>query len=510
MPDLTAVGGLLAPSGEDARRILATRLFTEGLRALDRGNRAGARQLFESSLAEDSTNSLAAYYVAAANDDFAAYPRLFARAVRLAMHDTDERRLLVQGLAAFASDEPRAAAIAETLAIRYPRNADGQLLVGKTRIQRGDFVGAVGPLRQAIVLDSVALRSDAMRCVACEAYSELAGAYDSADSAAAAERVAREWIAARPRSGAAWDRLAYRLEVRGAWDEARAALDRKAAIEGTGERDLGHAAEALMRAGRYREADALLLPRLATAALDRRADVLWLLTISYRNQGRLGEALAAAREFRRLAPRLSDEGAGTVLQGYLEALVLMDGGAPERAAALFDSIAHQTLVRSSVARQGRHMATNHAHRATALALAGDTLALRALVDTVRVEGARSGYARDQRLHHYVRGLLLEARGDHAGALRAYRASMYSPLGGWVRSNVAYARTAMRLGRPRDAVWALGGAIRGPFGASGLWYSRPEIHRLLANAWSAAGRPDSAAVHRAAAGPSRPANATAAR
>jgi hypothetical protein len=38
------------------------------------------------------------------------------------------------------------------------------------------------------------------------------------------------------------------------------------------------------------------------------------------------------------------------------------------------------------------------------------------------------------------------------------------------------------------------ALRGPLEASNLYVTRTELHELLARAWEASGRPDSAAAH----------------
>jgi tetratricopeptide (TPR) repeat protein len=135
--------------------------------------------------------------------------------------------------------------------------------------------------------------------------------------------------------------------------------------------------------------------------------------------------------------------------------------------------------------------------ATALAAAGDTTALAARADSIERLGERSGYGRDQRLNHYVRGLLLAARGDPEGAAAEYRAAIWSPTFGFTRVNYELARALLALGRPTEAVSTLQAALRGDIEASNLYVTRTELHETLGDAWRAAGRVDSARVHYAA-------------
>jgi hypothetical protein len=123
------------------------------------------------------------------------------------------------------------------------------------------------------------------------------------------------------------------------------------------------------------------------------------------------------------------------------------------------------------------------------------MALARLVDSVAFWGRRSLLGRDHRMHHHVRGLLLALRGDDAAAVGVHRAAMRSPSFGYSRTNYALARSLLRLGRPLDAVHALQPAFHGPVDNANLYLSRTELHLLLARAWEAAGRADSAAVHR---------------
>jgi predicted Zn-dependent protease len=126
--------------------------------------------------------------------------------------------------------------------------------------------------------------------------------------------------------------------------------------------------------------------------------------------------------------------------------------------------------------------------------AGDTASAAKLVDSLRALGERSGFGRDRRLHHYVRGLLLAARGSSDSAIEEFKAAMFAPTTGYTRTNFELAGVYLRTRRPREAISILQPALRGALDASNLYVSRTEVHERLAQAWEAAGNADSAAVH----------------
>ena len=174
------------------------------------------------------------------------------------------------------------------------------------------------------------------------------------------------------------------------------------------------------------------------------------------------------------------------------ALVEMDYH-PRVAAALFDSMAAMPFTGMEwAARNARHRAWMLTHVATSLANAGDPARLPALADSVRRIGARSGYARDQRLHHYVRGLVWEARGDTARALREFLQARYSPTETYF--GVRLARAQLALGRAADAVATATAALRGPLDSQNQYESRTELHEVLAEALTRVGDRRGAAHH----------------
>ncbi|HXI20540.1 MAG TPA: hypothetical protein VNH46_05620, partial [Gemmatimonadales bacterium] len=168
-----------------------------------------------------------------------------------------------------------------------------------------------------------------------------------------------------------------------------------------------------------------------------------------------------------------------------QAQVWYDLGEYRQAAALFDSIARGP--RDSTASQvARHRVWTETLRATALAAAGDTGRLGAIADSVQRWGQASGYGRDRRLHHHVRGLLLAARGEDDSAAVEFRRAIFGPAVGYTRTNLELGRVLLRLHRPAEAAaWAEAG-LRGPFDGTNTYVTQTELAELAALAWDAAG------------------------
>jgi tetratricopeptide (TPR) repeat protein len=174
--------------------------------------------------------------------------------------------------------------------------------------------------------------------------------------------------------------------------------------------------------------------------------------------------------------------------------MLLETGRADAAAALFDTVYHSIADVGRPSRSASDRAWVLTLRASALAAAGDTALLAPLADTIQALGAQSGYGRDPLLHHHIRGLLLVARGDPAGAEHEFRAAIFSPTAGYTRTNLELARVLIELDRPAEAVPLLQAALRAPLDGPELYVTRTEIHRMLALAFHAAGAGDSAKKH----------------
>ncbi|MGH7673009.1 MAG: tetratricopeptide repeat protein, partial [Gemmatimonadales bacterium] len=250
-------------------------------------------------------------------------------------------------------------------------------------------------------------------------------------------------------------------------------------------------ADIAIRRGDFAFADSVL------GEAKRRRDQLlqfrarWFSASSLRAQGRMREAMVEADWMRRAPPGLGEP---VPVNAFPRALVLLESGRASEAAALFDSLAaypHQPL---SPALTARGRAWTLTHSATARAVAGDTSSLAAIVDTLEALAQRSRFARDRYLPHYVRGLLLAARGRPAEAAEEYRRASYSQTSGYARVNFHLAQVLLALKRPREAIAVLEPPCRGPVEVGGMYVTKTELHALLARAFEAAGQPDSAAAH----------------
>ena len=472
------------------RSLVAYRFYEQGLHAYYQQNDVhAARRLFLAAFTEDSTFAMAEYYVANC-ETLLGIPTAvdrFARAARLAERATDRERLLIRAMAGYYWNEPSFRVLAESLATRYPAEADGHFLLGQALTWGGEFLGGVPHLQRVVEMDSSSLRGASSGCRACNALDAMVTAYWLADSMAAAERIAREWTRLQPGSHRAWSTLWGMLLYQGHDEQARDAIRMSNRLQGT-EDSWSTDVLAAIRRGDFVAADSIL----GQPGLDEReGDAPWLRAVSLRYQGRLQDALAVARQLRRRGAG----GTGLAVPGLAEAIVLFEMGRFREAAAAFKGIAATSSLRPELgARIARDRAWNLTHAATALAAAGDTVAVALLADSIQHVGAMSVYGRDQRLHHYVRGLLLRARGQLPEATEELRRGIFSLTDGYTRNSYELARTLITLRRPADAIAILQPAFRGSLLGSNTYITHTELHEAIAQAFDEAGQPDSAAVH----------------
>lgn len=493
---LVAGLGVAAPASDVAgvttASAVAYRFYAEGVRAYYHGDRRTAVRMLDAAIAEDSGFAMAEYYRALSEVESSVVSmRRMARARRLSSRATDRERLLIRAGWASRVGSPELRAIAETLAVRYPHEVEGHYLTGLAYVQQAAYADAVAPLERAIALDSLGLRGVSPVCRGCDALQLLANAYLLADSGAAAERVARRWIAAQPRAADPYVLLTAVLEARGRPDEALAAYGAAVTRGAMDQPEWSYRAQHLVRRGDHRAADALLRAQFASTSRVGQVDALWYLTISLRQQGRPREALAAIRRMRVLHHRLytPSEAAGVMRH---EGQVLLEMGDPGGALARFDSASRLRPPNPFVDMPPPIWV--RVQMADASAALGDTAALARLANDVQAAGARSAWAGDQRAHHYVRGLLWLARGDDRQAAASFRRALESRTFGYTRINMELARVLLRQGRAREAVELLEAALRGSLEASNLYVTRTELHALLARAWTAAGEPERARPH----------------
>jgi tetratricopeptide (TPR) repeat protein len=505
---LAADVGETTPLGSIAdvttRSLSAYRLYERGLRAYYANDPREAIPLFEAAVAEDSTFAMAAYYSALS---LAGQPEValhrYHLAARLADRTSDRERLTILARLAFVSSSPSLGALADTLLVRYPDEVEGYYFTGLSRLVEGEFLRGLPALNRAVAMDSLELSGTEAQCDACDALRQIVSILQHADSHPAAEREARRWIRLQPRSSYAWQILSDVLAQSGRGPEAAKALEQAAALD-AGRREAERVTDrALLHiyAGEYDDADRLLSAEIESGGPYRTVLALWYRSINRRQQGRLEEARADSRQHRTLAsanyPRLAPARRAAPQEGLAEAEVLFEMGRFRESAALFDSVSRWTIHGESESQRAHARLWALTHASRALAAAGDTVELRARADTIQQLGTVSGSGRDRLLHHYVRGLLLAARGQDEMAVTELRRAMWSWTYGYTRVNQALADALMRLGRPQEAIALLQPALRGTIEASNFYLPRTDIHERLGQAWLAVGgqpAQDSAAAH----------------
>ena len=462
----------------------ALSLYHEGLKAHYEGDGETAHRLFRSALREDTTFAMAALYVAYTARTNQEWTAMLFRAVHLAeASGSDRERLLARASWASHMGDPSRLARAETLAIRYPDEPDGQLLVGQALLWSGSFAAAIPRLRRVVTMDAGGLRTPEARCRACEALGEMQSAYLHLDSIDAAIRTGHEWLSLQPRSAKAWTGLGIAYGMDGQTAKALDAVSRAIALHPATPDLQVFPAELRIRAGEFATADELLRALIRDGSPEQRSEAAFMLVISLRQQGRLREALAATS-------MISEESRDNV-----RALVLFDMGRYREAAELWGHLARRDpSYPIPPSRLARLRAWAMSHRADALAALGDTAALRPLAAQLRLVGAQSAYGRDQRLHHHARGLLLTLQGRPAEAVEEFRRAQFSPALGNTRTNLGLARALIAARQPARAIPVLQHGLRAGVTATALYTTQTELHWILGAAWEAAGRPDSAAVH----------------
>lgn len=223
----------------------------------------------------------------------------------------------------------------------------------------------------------------------------------------------------------------------------------------------------------------------------------WYCAIALRAEGRYREAVALVHEGR--VPRSAVVKRGLPRDSYLLGVVDMEAGRPLVAADVFLAMAAHAGRESDTLRvppglQARNLTWPLTLSATAAVAGGDTTRARRLVDTIETVGQRSLFARDPRLHHFVRGLLHSRAQQHEAAVREFRAAISSPTFGYTRINSELARSLLTLNRAGEAIPLLQAALRGGIEGSGLYITRTELHELLARSFDANHQRDSAVVH----------------
>src|SRR5688500_16855467 len=495
---IVAMGMVLTRRASDVSTTsaVAARLYDEGLRSFYAGDMSGALRLMSEALREDTSFAMAAYYVAVITQGDEAEHAARQRARRLALAAPEPERLMITAELLHRDHDPGALAVAREWASRYPRDARAFSTLSHALSAAGEWAAAVAAIERAIALHREAdgfEQGEAPReiCPVCDYFGHLGALYMWWDSLPAVERTARRSLDAKPGQAYPWMLLSNAAARAGDTAEAIRRLNR---LQSATAQPIGREHELLLHLTleHYDLVEQETRAMLRSSRADEAGVARWLLPIALRNQGRLAEAEQLLRTGRMSGgpPPLVPQ----VAVDYVnEGLIALESGNPARAASYWEMRGRLELPRAR-GQYARWVAWHTTLSATALAAAGDTVAVRRLADTVQYWGEQSAFGRDRRLHHFLRGLLLAKRGEDAAAVQEYRAAIFGWSLGYTRINYELAKALLRLDRPDEAVAALAPALRGGPDAANLYVTRTELHELLAEAHRRAGNRDSAAVH----------------
>jgi DNA-binding SARP family transcriptional activator/TolB-like protein len=495
--DEPAVG----PKLEDVetRSVVAYRSFVEGLQRRSEGRTTDAVAAFDRAIAADSdfvSAVLERLLTTNANTEADGRLRLLAR--RLEARAPEFDRMALESLDAFyAGDAGRAESVARQLVARYPRDPRGYDHLITILSLHGRLAETEDVLRRRLSLDSLAARTGGGACGLCTGYSGLAMlrlmAGDVPDAIAAARRA----VALQPEHPLAWTALATTLSAAGRFDEAIRAQARSAELAPT---DVSYASalvRRLIEARRYDAADSVIRAWRGSGVADRVSASADLEATLLRERGHYREAAARLEELMRREP---DNSPMALVLGHTYGAI----GSVNDAAHTIETMggAHSPLLSEPgggfstfAGEAARAFVWPHALLADALYLAGsaDTTRLEAIADSVRAVGSRSYYARDWRLYHHVRGLIAMRSERWAEAEREFTDAEFTGSG-WTRTNVELARAQLAQHRPAAAIETLRLAYQASLDGMGRYATRSEMNFLMAQAFTAAGRRDSAAVY----------------
>jgi tetratricopeptide (TPR) repeat protein len=456
------------------RSITAWQLYQQALISQAGGRYDAARAQLRGALAEDEGFVMAAVALAylspsGSMEQIAMLRDAMRMRERAPRRDAD----FVRALWLLAENDPAAAAVFDTLALRYPDDLDIRMnLANPALFQRADFRAAYAALESAWRADSIRIgRSGGGRCYACEVPIHITTVAEHEDSLAVGERWLRRYLALAPEDGRAWDRLGAILERD---------VRRHRELEDVVARAVrnGHTyARGLHMLAAVRRGDTAAVARLEreVVAANDSAGLHWNRTLVYRNVGRLDDAMREAQAHSRHMARLPEP---PVAPGVLEAVVYLERGEGRRAAEIWERIGRIAPRDTLDPLAARRVVWNRTLAASARFEAGDTAGLLALADSLAVIGLRSRYIRDHYLHHHVRGLAWLAQGRLDEATAELQRSIVFPSMGLTRSNWYLAQALRRQGRNAEARRVLEAAARAPRDGAGLYLNPVAVRAAL--------------------------------
>jgi tetratricopeptide (TPR) repeat protein len=390
-------------------------------------------------------------------------------------------------------ERERSEALARRFVRRYPRDPRAYHLLWDILGSHGNFAEAGRVLEQALALDSLAIEAGPGPCAPCVGLFAIVGLHWARHDFDGAAEWARRWIRAQPDAASSWAALAWTYSYMQRPDSALPLMARAVSLSGGDTYANGEYIRMLLVARRYDAADSAITVMEGATTAERRETAADLRSILERERGRIR---ASMQVIDRMAAELRETmGFADMIRADNQRLLGDYRGAARR----FEAATHgpsDPLPLPVPAAAARAYCWHHALAADALAPTGDTIALRAIADTLQKGCSRSYYGRDWRLYHHVRGLIAMHGRRYAEAEREFEQAVWVPVGGWTRTTVELAEAQAALGRPLDAIFTLRIGYATRLDAMGRYVPISEFDYRMARIFAQAGQQDSARVYAA--------------
>lgn len=386
-----------------------------------------------------------------------------------------------------AGERERSEGLGRALVAQFPSDPRAYADLAEVYVNHGRWDAADTVLLRELELDSLALEAGQGPCAPCVAYGGLVDVRVTRGDLAGATKAAFRWVGLQPELPVAWDHLATALSFSGRFDEAIEAAQRALTLSRQETDYQDRTVRTMLMARRYASVDSALALWHRRGGRALRGPGEDLTALSLREHGEYRAALASMN-----AARAHDPAVGAGLD-FMRANTLVRLGNPRAAADVMAGIVRAGPRRVTNGDEARAQAWHWAIKASALAAAGDTVALAAIADSIDRVAQLSYYGRDWRLPSAVRGMIAMRGGRWRIAVDDLQAARWG-VAGWTQVNVLLGDAYLRLGAPDSALAVFRAAYGAPLDAMGRYEPRSELDYAMARAFVAAGRKDSARAY----------------
>ncbi|MGH7733812.1 MAG: hypothetical protein ACREOE_08985, partial [Gemmatimonadales bacterium] len=304
---------------------------------------------------------------------------------------------------------------------------------------------------------------------------------------AGATTAAFRWVGLQPELPVAWDHLATALSFAGQFDEAIEAAQRALTLSRNGSDYQGRMVRILLMARRYASVDSALTLWRRRGDRALRGSGQDMSALSLREHGQYQAALASMDRARRTDPAVGNS------LDLMRANTLTRLGRPRAGAGVVAGFIRSGPQQVTNGDEARGRAWAWVLKASALAAAGDTMALIAIADSIDRVAQLSYYGRDWRLPSAVRGMMASDGGRWQVAVDDLQAARWG-VAGWTEVNALLGDAYLKLHQPDSALAVFRAGYRAPLDAMGRYEPRSELDFEMVRAFIAAGKQDSATAY----------------